>query len=66
MAANSKNAYDVYIWIEKVINSCDKSYTHYKIASRLIENFAKLYPDFDRNLIFSLQLNLRYIVNYRL
>jgi hypothetical protein len=44
MAAISDNKYDVYNWIEKVIDSCT-TYFHYNSAHRLVTNFYDVYGD---------------------
>lgn len=45
MAANSKNKFDVYVWIKhKVIPSC-KTLDQKRSADNLIYNFEKVYQD---------------------
>jgi len=44
MAGVSDNKYDVYNWIEKVIDSCT-TYFHYNSANRLVSNFYNVYGD---------------------
>lgn len=40
------NKYDVYNWIEKVIDSCS-TYFHFKGVDALITNFDKVYDDWE-------------------
>lgn len=44
MAAESTDKYDVYEWIEKVIDSCT-TYFHFKSVNNLISNFHNKYDD---------------------
>lgn len=44
MAAISKNKYDVFMWIKKVILSC-KTWGQLFVALDLISNFEKMYKD---------------------
>ena len=44
MAVISDNKYDVYNWIEKVIDSC-KNYHHFRAVDNLISNFHDMYDD---------------------
>ena len=44
MAALTDNKYDVFNWIKKVIDSCT-SYHHFRTTDNLIENFHKVYKD---------------------
>jgi hypothetical protein len=44
MAIISDNKYDVYNWIEKVIDSCT-NYHHFKCVDALITNFHNKYDD---------------------
>lgn len=47
MAANSKNKFDVYVWIKhKVIPSCN-TLDQKRSAENLIDNFHRLYKDYD-------------------
>ena len=46
MAALTDNKYDVYNWIEKVIDSC-KSHQQIDTVDRLITNFRNVYDDYD-------------------
>jgi hypothetical protein len=46
MAALADNKYDVYNWIEKVIDSC-KNYHHFRAVDNLITNFDKVYDDWE-------------------
>lgn len=42
----SKNKYDVYRWIEKVIDSC-KTHEQFSSVNNLIQNFVTVYDDCD-------------------
>lgn len=42
----SKNKYDVYRWIEKVIDSC-KTHEQFSSVNNLIQNFVTIYEDYD-------------------
>ena len=44
MAAISKNKYDVFMWIKKVILSC-KTWKQIRVAFNLISNFQEMYND---------------------
>ena len=44
MAAETDNKYDVYNWINKVIDSC-KNYHQFRAADNLISNFHDRYDD---------------------
>ncbi len=44
MAAISKNKYDVFMWIKKVILSC-KTLKQLFVAFDLVSNFEKMYKD---------------------
>jgi hypothetical protein len=46
MAGLSDNKYDVYNWIEKVIDSCT-TYFHFKSVDALITNFDTVYDDWE-------------------
>jgi hypothetical protein len=46
MAALTDNKYDVYNWIEKVIDSCT-TYFHFKSVDALITNFDRVYDDWE-------------------
>ena len=46
MAAKSDNKYDVYEWIQQIINSCE-TYFHYRAANNIIDNFFNTYQDSD-------------------
>jgi hypothetical protein len=46
MAALTDNKYDVYNWIEKVIDSC-KNYHHFRAVDNLITNFDRVYDDWE-------------------
>lgn len=44
MAAISKNKYDVFMWIKKVILSCKTLKQYYNVIN-LVSNFGKTYKD---------------------
>jgi hypothetical protein len=46
MAALTDNKYDVYKWIQKVIDSC-KTFHHFQKVHRLIDNFYNRYKDME-------------------
>ena len=46
MAAKSKDKYDVFEWIKKVIDSCE-TLKHRIVANTLINNFYKMHGDFE-------------------
>jgi hypothetical protein len=58
MAGISDNKYDVYNWIEKVIDSCT-TYFHYIGAHKLVTNFYNVYGD------IKLSNNLRWYLSHR-
>jgi translation initiation factor 2 alpha subunit (eIF-2alpha) len=65
--ARSNNMYDVYSWIQRVIESCQKP-EHCAVAYSLIENFDNLYNDFDTrcDLICILDRRRSYLIKQQL
>lgn len=60
----SKNKYDVYRWIEKVIDSC-KTHEQFSSVNNLIQNFVNIYEDYDlagelRRKNFSAKFDIKY------